>query len=160
MFGDSEEIGALVGKRIASLQASGKKEVSVYGDRTTYLGGLGVIYLLEDPDPALYGLPPSPYIPASVSVWQGLWKPLTYITPAVVLLFWILHYAVIGPLGVKVVEEPEEEEIELTPEEYERMIRAKRDAGKMMQVVDKKKFLQRRHKLPRKGFPPKRGPAG
>ena len=152
-FGDYEEIGALARKR-----AESGKNVSIYGDGAAYLGGLGVIYLLESTDTSLYGLPSLPRFPTSVSVWQGLWKPLTYITPAVVLLFWILHYALIGPLGVKVVEEPEEEEIELTPEEYERMIHAKREAGKMMQVVDKKKFIRHRHKLPRKRFPPNRGP--
>jgi len=158
MFGDAEEVSAIANRRVESLKTSGKSEVCTYGERATYLGGLGVVYILESTDAALYDLPPSPYIPASISMWQGFWKPLTYIVPAAILLLWVLHYTVIGPLGVKVVEEPEEEEeIEMTPEEYERMILAKRRAGKAMQAVDKR-FIRHRHKLPRKGFPPGKRP--
>ena len=70
------------------------------------------------------------------------------------MLFWMLHYAIIGPAGVKMIEEPEDEERELTEEEYERMITAKRRAGKAMRDMPKG-YRPRKRKGP-KGRPPRK----
>ncbi|MFH1423260.1 MAG: 4Fe-4S dicluster domain-containing protein [Planctomycetota bacterium] len=145
VFGESEEIEAIAKKRVSVLQESGKNNICLYGNSRAYLGGLGVVYILETTNVQLYGLPEFPRISTTVSTWQDFWKPLLYIAPAVVLFLWILHYMFIGPLGVKIVEEKEEdEEIEITEEEYQRMIATKRRAGKMMQDLDPKELYRRR----------------
>jgi formate dehydrogenase iron-sulfur subunit len=135
-FGTDVEIRKIADTRLHNLQTKqGKPDAYIYGADT--LGGLGVFYILETANEKDYGLPRYPRMPASVRTWQGLWKPLTFIMAGASLLFWLLHYAIIGPVGVRVVEEPEEEERELTEEEYERMIRAKRRAGKQLRDVPK-----------------------
>jgi formate dehydrogenase iron-sulfur subunit len=146
-FGDDADIKDIANNRLHNLQTKqGKRDANIYGRDT--LGGLGVFYILETLNERDYGLPRYPRMPATVRTWQGLWKPLTFIIAGVSLLFWLLHYAIIGPVGVRVVEEPEEEERELTEEEYDRMIRAKRRAGK--QKRDMPKGYRPRRKGPKK----------
>lgn len=153
-FGPIAEIKTIADTRVNMLRTDMKKEhANIYGPN--FLGELGVYYILNSPRDEDYDLPSSPRMPASVRTWQGLWKPLTYIMAGATVLFWLLHYAVVGPVGVKVVEAPEEEERELTEEEYERMIRAKRRAGKQMMNVPKGYRPRKRKKGPkRKGAPP------
>lgn len=153
-FGLRKEMAAIAGVRIQMLRRKHlKKRTAPYLHE--YLGGLGTIYVLETPDVQVYGLPHFPRMPAAVRTWQGLWKPLTYITAGVAILFWLLHYALVGPVGVKVVEAPEEEERELTEEEWERMVRAKRRAGKAMRDLPKG-YRPRKRKKSKKGLPPGR----
>jgi formate dehydrogenase iron-sulfur subunit len=71
-FGERDELIQLGKERVAKLKADGYKNASLYGE--TELGGLGVIYVLPE-KPEFFGLPPSPSIPASVSIWQAL-KPI------------------------------------------------------------------------------------
>ncbi len=154
-FGPYNEMRTVADTRMNMLQTTqGKKGVNAYG--YDYLGGLGVFYILETPRDEDYGLPRYPRMPATVRTWQGLWKHLTYIMAGATLLFWLLHYAIIGPAGVKVVEEPEDEERELTEEEYDRMIRAKRRAGKALRDVPKGYHPRKRKKSGGKGKPPAR----
>lgn len=156
-FGDYSEMRKIADTRINMLQTRhGKQGTNAYG--YDYLKGLGVFYILETPRDEDYGLPRYPRMPATVRTWQGLWKPLTFIMAGATLLFWFLHYAIAGPAGVKVIEEPEEEERELTEEEYERMIKTKRRAGKAMRDMPKGYRPHKRKKGGKggKGRPPAR----
>ena len=153
-FGAYADMEKIAHTRINMLRTKhGKPDTNAYG--TEYLGGLGVFYILESTRDEDYGLPPYPRMPMSVRTWQGLWKPLTFIMAGATLLFWMLHYAIIGPAGVKMIETPEEEERELTEEEYERMIYAKRRAGKALMNVPKG-YRPRKRKKGKKGGPPRK----
>jgi ferredoxin len=155
-FGPYDDMKDLMGSRVNMLKRKqGKKDVNPYGH--DYLGGLGVFYILETDRDEDYSLPGYPRMPATIRTWQGLWKPLTFIMAGATLLFWMLHYAIIGPVGVKVVEAPEDEERELTEEEYDRMVRAKRRVGKAKRDLPKGYRPRKRKKGPGgKGRPPAR----
>jgi len=60
------------------------------------LGGLGVVYALSHP-PELYGLPPKPQIPLSVTLWRDLVRPLGWVGFWGALGFTFLHYVTFGP---------------------------------------------------------------
>ncbi|NCO50802.1 MAG: 4Fe-4S dicluster domain-containing protein [Deltaproteobacteria bacterium] len=92
-FGDRETL-------IAGAKAAGKK---LYGEND--LGGLGVLYVLDD-EPDTYRLPKNPAIPASIFFWKDVVKPLG------ILGFWgavgvaALHYVTVGPKRIE--DEPED----------------------------------------------------
>jgi formate dehydrogenase beta subunit len=153
-FGPYENMKKVMGSRINMLKRKqGKDDVNPYGHE--YMQGLGVFYILESTKDEDYDLPTYPRVPASIRSWQGLWKHLTYIMGGVAILFWFLHYAIIGPVGVKVVEAPEDEDRELTEEEYDRMIRTKRKAGKVKRDLPKDYHMRKRKRRPGgKGKPP------
>lgn len=72
-FGTREEMVKAAEERVAFLKKErGKEKAQVYG--LDQVGGLHYIYVLED-DPALYGLPEKPSVPAGVAVWEALVKP-------------------------------------------------------------------------------------
>ena len=152
----NEDMKKIMGSRVNMLKRKqGKENANPYGH--DYLQGLGVFFILETDRDEDYDLPGYPRMPATVRAWQGLWKPLTFIVAGASLLFWLLHYAIIGPVGVKVVEEPEEEERELTEEEYDRLVRAKRRAGKAKRDVPKGYRPRKKKKAAGgKGKPPAR----
>jgi len=153
-FGLYSDMRKIADTRINMLKTKhGKSGTNPYG--YDYLGGLGVIYILESPHDEDYALPRYPRMPAAVRTWQGLWKPLSFIMAGATILFWLLHYAIIGPAGVRMIEDEEEEERELTEEEYERMINAKRRAGKSMRDMPKG-YRPRKHKKGAKGRPPRK----
>jgi formate dehydrogenase iron-sulfur subunit len=71
-FGDLDELTALGKERVEKLKADGYKEANLYGEKE--LGGLRVMYVLAY-SPDFFGLPTSPSIPASVTIWEAL-KPI------------------------------------------------------------------------------------
>ncbi len=72
-FGAREEMAKKAEERVAFLKAERKKEKArIYG--LDQVGGLHYIYVLED-EPARYGLPEKPSVPAGVTVWETLVKP-------------------------------------------------------------------------------------
>lgn len=83
-FGDRDKL-------ISKAKAAGK---TLYGEND--LGGLGVLYVLDD-TPGTYSLPDKPAIPASIFLWKDVIKPLG------ILGFWgavgaaMLHYVTVGP---------------------------------------------------------------
>jgi formate dehydrogenase iron-sulfur subunit len=155
-FGTVDEMRLAADTRVKMLRTElGMQNANTYG--LNFLRGTNVFYILNSPSDEDYDLPTFPRMPATVRTWQGLWKPLTFIMAGATILFWLLHYAIIGPVGVKVVEAKEDEEKELTEEEYDRMIRAKRRAGKMKRDVPKGYRPRKRKKGPKKkGAPPAR----
>lgn len=70
-FGEREAILAEAKGRAAALQPRYPK-AQVYGE--TQLGGLGLLMVLLD-EPAAYGLPENPVIPAAQTVWQTAVQP-------------------------------------------------------------------------------------
>jgi formate dehydrogenase iron-sulfur subunit len=84
MFGDRDGL-------ISKAKSRGQK---IYGEND--LGGLGVLYILDDA-PGTYELPEKPAIPASIFLWKDVIKPLG------ILGFWgaigtaVLHYVTVGP---------------------------------------------------------------
>jgi hypothetical protein len=67
--------------QIAGLRAKQLREVSGFADAGVYdpqsIGGTHVIYVLHDiKAPERYGLPASPVIPPSYTVWKWLAKPI------------------------------------------------------------------------------------
>jgi len=114
-------------------------------------GGSNVLYVLATGNSRDYFFPPVPRFPPAVRLWKLILKPASFIALGVVGVLILLHAIFIGRLGVKVVEETEE--MELTEEEYERMIRQKRLEGKRMaEGYDKRyeRMLKRRKAIPRK----------
>ena len=72
-FGTIEEMVKAAEERVAVLKKErGKEKAQIYG--LDQVGGLHYIYVLED-EPAKYGLPVDPTVPAGVSVWEALVKP-------------------------------------------------------------------------------------
>jgi len=114
-------------------------------------GGSNVLYILATGDSRDYFFPTVPRFPSAVRLWRSILKPASFIALGVVGLIMLLHAVFIGRLGVKVVEEQEERE--LTEEEYARMIRQKRLEGKKMaEGYDKRyeRMLKRRKGVVRK----------
>lgn len=78
-FGNRDELIATAKARVAGLKAEGYDKASLYGE--TQLGGLHYMYILTD-EPAMYGLPNKPSVPASVEVWKVLTKPYGLVATA------------------------------------------------------------------------------
>ncbi|RKY14497.1 MAG: hypothetical protein DRP82_03935 [Planctomycetota bacterium] len=114
-------------------------------------GGSNVLYILATGDSRDYFLPAAPRFPSAVRLWRCILKPASFVALGVVGLLMLLHAVFIGRLGVKVVEEQEERE--LSEEEYMRMVRRKRLEGKKMaEGYDKRyeRMLKRRKGVVRK----------
>lgn len=72
-YGTREEMIEKAEERAEFLKKErGKEKAQVYG--LDQVGGLHYIYVLED-EPATYGLPAKPSVPAGVTVWETLVKP-------------------------------------------------------------------------------------
>ncbi|MCX7702926.1 MAG: hypothetical protein N2234_02325 [Planctomycetota bacterium] len=82
-----------------------------------------------------------PRYPRVAWTWQSLLKPAALIAGIGALIIMLLHRMFIGPLGVKIVEE--EEERELSEEELERMIKLKRQEGKMKAMGAEKRLMRK-----------------
>ncbi len=96
-FGDEDEIMPAAQERVAELDGGGY----LYGDK--FVGGTGMLSILQE-KPELYShLPTAPSVPTSVIVWKDWLKPLSLIAPGGVLAAAFLHYLIKGP---KVVEKP------------------------------------------------------
>jgi len=70
-FGEHEKLLAEAKARVVALRQR-YPNAEVYGE--TPLGGLGLLMILLD-QPAAYGLPTKPVLPATVTVWQGAVQP-------------------------------------------------------------------------------------
>jgi len=104
-FGDR---GALVktGKnRVAALRARGKPEARLYGE--TELGGLHQMYVLPR-KASFYGLPESPQLPATLSLWQSGVRPLGYIAVGLTTLGLAFNWLTARKLAVSRTTEKEE----------------------------------------------------
>ena len=72
-FGEWDSLLAEAKARVAALQPR-YPNAEVYGK--TQLGGLGLLMILLD-RPGVYGLPPNPTTPVTLTVWQGAVQPAT-----------------------------------------------------------------------------------
>lgn len=117
------------------------------------LGGLGVMYLLENGPDSYDKLPIRPAMPGEVAAWGGFWKNLAWILGAATVLFMIVHSVVVGPLGVRVVIE---DEAPPTDEELEKEFIARRRAGKAKMAEQKKGYTRKRRPVKGKGKVPRR----
>ena len=152
IFGKASDVKKEMRSRLAAVRSTGKRERIDYGEG--YLGGLGVRYIFDSSDSRNYFLVSRPFYTRAAWTWQSTLKPLALIAGGVALAFMLLHRAVIGPLGVKIVEE--EEEREPTPEEIERMIEMKRRAGQMKALGAEKRLMRKIKKRKRKPGRPRR----
>jgi len=123
------------------------KASRVYGE-DNLLGGFGLLYVLESDDPRDYFQSLHPSFPRSTWWWRSFLRPASFVLLGLVFIAMLLHRMTIGPLGVRVVEEEEEEEI--SDKEYARMIKAKRLEGKRL-AADYDKRTARRLKKRKPG---------
>lgn len=73
IYGDRDQLVAEGRKRVQALQAKGRQNAYLYGDKE--LGGLHVLYVLDD-SPEVYGLPADPHISTATLAWQDVVQPL------------------------------------------------------------------------------------
>jgi|GEM_PF-216809 len=152
VFGKAiEEIIAEKERRLAAVKKTGKRDRISYGEG--YLGGLGVIYIFDSDDSRDYFLTGWPRYTRAVWTWQSVLKPAALIAGIVALVIMLFHRMLIGPLGVKIVEAAEEKE--LTDEELERMIKMKRQEGKMKAMGAEKRLMRKIKKKGKRPFGPK-----
>lgn len=78
-YGNRAEMIATATARVASLKRSGYPGARLYGVKE--LDGLNYLYVLTE-EPAAYGLPNDPKVPASVQVWKTLTKPYGLVAAA------------------------------------------------------------------------------
>lgn len=149
LFGEVKEVTKEMSSRLAAVRRTGKGERIDYGKG--YLGGLGIRYIFDSGDSRDYFLVGQPFYTRAAWTWQSILKTLALVAGGAAFAFMILHRAVIGPLGVKIVEE--EEELEPTPEEIERMIQMKRREGQMKALGAEKRLMRRIKKRKRPGRP-------
>ncbi|MBI4770493.1 MAG: 4Fe-4S dicluster domain-containing protein [Chloroflexi bacterium] len=72
-FGERGGMIAQGEARVAALQARGLANANLYG--RDILGGLGAMYVLPE-TPTTYGLPETPQMPLSASLWQDILQPV------------------------------------------------------------------------------------
>ncbi|MDY6918383.1 MAG: 4Fe-4S dicluster domain-containing protein [Chloroflexota bacterium] len=72
VFGDRDDLVAEGRARVQSLKAE-YPNAYLYGD--TELGGLHVLYVLDDL-PEVYGLPTNPKVPVAATAWQDVLQPI------------------------------------------------------------------------------------
>jgi len=87
VYGDRASLVADGRQRVATLQAQGYSNATLYGD--TELDGLHVLYVLDD-SPQVYGLPVNPQVSAATVAWQNVIQPIG----------WVLGGATIVGLGL------------------------------------------------------------
>lgn len=73
IYNERDKLVAEGKKRVVALKANGYRNAYLYGD--TELDGLHIMYVLDD-NPAVYGLPTDPQVPATAIVWQDVLQPL------------------------------------------------------------------------------------
>ncbi len=81
--------------KLAGIRASAEeKGMTVYdgGDLNT-----NVVFLLEDDDPSLYGLPAKPAIPTPTFLWRTVMKPVGALAILGTILAVLAHYVTVGP---------------------------------------------------------------
>jgi len=97
-FGTKEDMLMLAEKRAKQLrEVSGFRNAGVYDPQN--IGGTTVVYILHDAgNPEKYaGLPLTPRIPFSFTVWKDWFKPVGLIGSVMVFAGLILHYVTAGP---------------------------------------------------------------
>lgn len=72
-FGFRDELVAKAKKRLADLQAQGRKKARLYGADDTMLGGLNAFFLIEE-EPEVYGLPREPKLPQRNVFKDAAWS--------------------------------------------------------------------------------------
>jgi formate dehydrogenase iron-sulfur subunit len=82
-YGDREDLLAAGRTSVGALRAKGWTRASLYGE--TELGGLHVLYVLGD-SPAVYGLPPSPAVPATALAWKSVIQPVGWVVGVLALV--------------------------------------------------------------------------
>jgi formate dehydrogenase iron-sulfur subunit len=90
-YGDRGELLAEGKKRIQALQARGRTNAYLYGEKE--LGGLHVMYVLDDA-PKVYGLPADPRVPPATAAWKDILQPLGWAAGALTLVGLGLNYLV------------------------------------------------------------------
>jgi formate dehydrogenase iron-sulfur subunit len=71
-FGDLDELRGRAAERVATLQAAGVHDATLYGESPDDgIGGLGAFFLLLD-EPEVYGLPPDPVV--STKDLPAMWR--------------------------------------------------------------------------------------
>ena len=97
-FGTKEDMLMLAEKRAKQLrEVSGFRNAGVYDPQN--IGGTTVVYVLHDAgNPEKYaGLPLTPRIPFSFTVWKDWFKPVGLIGSVMVFAGLVLHYVTAGP---------------------------------------------------------------
>ena len=97
-FGTKEDMKMLAQNRAKQLQEhSGFADAGVYDPPS--VGGTHVIYVLHDAkNPERYGgLPATPTIPPSYTIWKGIFKPLGLALSMFSFVGVVLHYVFEGP---------------------------------------------------------------
>jgi formate dehydrogenase iron-sulfur subunit len=121
-------------------------------DENAPLGGLGVMYVLEDMSSAYASLPTTPTRPGAIAAARGLWANLAWVLSAGAVVFMLFHALAFGRLGEKVQLSEEEETYLPTDEELEQEFKQKRLEGREKAL--KPKFTKRK-KIKRPIRPPK-----
>ena len=85
-FGDSKELIRTARRRVAELQALGKKNATIYG--LDEVGGTGMLYVLADA-PEKYGFPADPQVSIQTRIWNTIYAPFrVFVVIAVAIGLW------------------------------------------------------------------------
>ena len=90
-FGDRSQLLETAKARVSAIKAKHPK-ANLYGEKE--LGGLHVLYVLEDDPTSVYGLPDNPRIPVSATVWQDVVRPIGWTLAGLAVLGLGLNYVI------------------------------------------------------------------
>jgi len=100
LFGDEKDMRKIIKKRLATLNGEGH----LYGDK--FVDGTHMLYILPEAPENYTGLPQNPQVPAALTLWKDLLKPLSLLAPGAVLAGAFLHYLTKGPKDVNRSSQP------------------------------------------------------